>query len=86
MITGDNTLTGSNISYKCGISDKSKGMIICDYENGTFIEDKFDFQEDDESTEVSNHAPLIDGIPTNNLVANEGLQIDIQLAEKVYTN
>lgn len=38
MITGDNTLTGSNISYKCDISNRSKGMIICDYVNGKFTE------------------------------------------------
>ena len=31
MITGDNTLTGSNISYKCGISEKEKGLILVDY-------------------------------------------------------
>lgn len=31
MITGDSTLTGSNISYKCGISDNKKGMIICHF-------------------------------------------------------
>jgi magnesium-transporting ATPase (P-type) len=42
MITGDNTLTGSNISYKCGISDKEKEMIICDFKDGHFIEDKFE--------------------------------------------
>jgi magnesium-transporting ATPase (P-type) len=36
MITGDNPLTGSNIGFKCGISDKSKGMIICDYKDGKF--------------------------------------------------
>ena len=38
MITGDNTLTGSNISYKCEISNKAKHMLICDYENGKFNE------------------------------------------------
>lgn len=36
MITGDNPLTGSNISFKCGISNKRQGMIICDYRNGKF--------------------------------------------------
>lgn len=36
MITGDNPLTGSNIGYKCGISFKSKGMLICDYKGGHF--------------------------------------------------
>ena len=39
MITGDNTLTGSNISYKCDISDKTKGMIICDYVDSKFTEE-----------------------------------------------
>ena len=38
MITGDNTLTGSNISYKCSISDKNKGLIIVDYVNKKLIE------------------------------------------------
>jgi len=37
MITGDNPLTGSNISYKSGISNKRFGMIICDYRNGQFL-------------------------------------------------
>jgi magnesium-transporting ATPase (P-type) len=50
MITGDNTLTGSNISYKCDISSRGKGMIICDYVNGKFTEEGFDFQEDDDNT------------------------------------
>jgi len=47
MITGDNTLTGSNISYKCEISNKSKGMIICDFVGGSFNEENFNFQNDD---------------------------------------
>lgn len=47
MITGDNTLTGSNISYKCEISNKAKGMIICDFVGGSFIEENFNFQNDD---------------------------------------
>lgn len=38
MITGDNSLTGSNISYKCGISDVNKGMFICDFDKGVFTE------------------------------------------------
>jgi magnesium-transporting ATPase (P-type) len=36
MITGDNALTGSNISFKCEIADTSKKMIICDYKNGKY--------------------------------------------------
>lgn len=46
MITGDNTLTGSNISYKCEISNKAKGMIICDYVEGKFTEENFIFEDD----------------------------------------
>lgn len=54
MITGDNTLTGSNISYKCEISDKAKGMIICDFVEGRFTEENFHFEDDGEgTTEVS---------------------------------
>ena len=37
MITGDNTLTGSNISYKCCISDKEKGLIIVDFINKKLV-------------------------------------------------
>jgi magnesium-transporting ATPase (P-type) len=48
MITGDNSLTGSNIGYKCGISFKSKGMIIVDYKDGNFTEENFIFRERDE--------------------------------------
>lgn len=48
MITGDNPLTGSNIGFKCGISDKSKGMIICDYKEGKFNEEKFIYHEREE--------------------------------------
>jgi magnesium-transporting ATPase (P-type) len=38
MITGDNTLTGSNISYKCSISDKGKDMMIVDFVDGKIVE------------------------------------------------
>ena len=38
MITGDNTLTGSNISFKCNISDRSKHMIIIDFLDGKMVE------------------------------------------------
>jgi magnesium-transporting ATPase (P-type) len=48
MITGDNTLTGSNISYKCSISNKSMGMIICDYVEGEFTEEDFHYQEEED--------------------------------------
>lgn len=43
MITGDNTLTGSNISYKCEISNKAKGMLICDLIDGKFVTEDFDY-------------------------------------------
>ena len=48
MITGDNPLTGSNIGFKCNISDKSKGMIICDYREGRFQEENFIYHEREE--------------------------------------
>jgi magnesium-transporting ATPase (P-type) len=38
MITGDNPLTGSNIGYKCNIADKSKKMLICDFQKDIFNE------------------------------------------------
>jgi len=43
MITGDNALTGSNISFKCEIADTSKKMIICDYKDGKFTHEDFIF-------------------------------------------
>ena len=46
MITGDNTLTGSNISYKCNISDRRKRMVICDYVDNKFTEEDFHFDDD----------------------------------------
>ena len=45
MITGDNALTGSNISFKCEIADTSKKMIICDYKNGKYETEDFIFSE-----------------------------------------
>lgn len=45
MITGDNSLTGSNIGYKCGISYKDKGMTIVDYKEGHFTEEPFIYRE-----------------------------------------
>ena len=45
MITGDNSLTGSNIGYKCGIAYRDKGMIICDYKNNSFVEENFHYRE-----------------------------------------
>jgi magnesium-transporting ATPase (P-type) len=43
MITGDNALTGSNISFKCEIADIKKKMIICDYRNDKFVTEDFIF-------------------------------------------
>jgi magnesium-transporting ATPase (P-type) len=43
MITGDNTLTGSNISYSCGMSDLTKQMLICDFRSNKFVEETFIF-------------------------------------------
>ena len=51
MITGDNPLTGANIGYKCGISFKDKGMIICDYKGGKFTEEDFILNEQEENAE-----------------------------------
>jgi magnesium-transporting ATPase (P-type) len=48
MITGDNPLTGSNIGFKCGIADKSKGMLICDFRDKKFAEEKFIYHEREE--------------------------------------
>lgn len=50
MITGDNTLTGSNISYKCDISNHHKEMLIVDHSEGQFSQSKFDFKGDDGET------------------------------------
>lgn len=84
MITGDNTLTGSNISYKCDISNKSKGMIICDFNEGRFVQDLFNFQDDDESTDVSNKnknhdIPYTEIVINNNKIAPiDSPQIELQ--------
>ena len=50
MITGDNSLTGSNIGYKCGISHRNQAMIICDYKDGHFVEENFVYREREEET------------------------------------
>ena len=54
MITGDNPLTGSNIGYKCGISVRSKGMVICDFKEGRFVEENFVYRERDDETNNTN--------------------------------
>lgn len=47
-------MTGSNISYKCAISDKTKQMLICDFDNGVFNEENFTYdEEEDISTDVT---------------------------------
>jgi magnesium-transporting ATPase (P-type) len=48
MITGDNTLTGSNISYKCNISDKTKNMLIIDYVDNKFTEEDFHYVKEED--------------------------------------
>jgi len=47
MITGDNALTGSNIGYKCGISHRGEGMLICDYRESKFTEERFIYLENE---------------------------------------
>ena len=49
MITGDNTLTGSNISYKCSISNKEKELIIIDYVANKLTEEPFIFHDYDDN-------------------------------------
>jgi cation-transporting P-type ATPase 13A2 len=80
MITGDNTLTGSNISYKCDISNKAKGMIICDFNDGKFVEDKFEYDEDDNTTDVSSKPtpPFAEIIINNNSLMTEKLKIELE--------
>jgi len=58
MITGDNTLTGSNISYKCSISDKKKGLIIVDFVNKKLIEENFIFHDYDNTKDFPADKPL----------------------------
>jgi len=58
MITGDNTLTGSNISYKCSISDKNKGLIIVDFVNKKLIEENFIFHDYDNTKDFPADKPI----------------------------
>ncbi len=58
MITGDNTLTGSNISYKCSISDKSKDMIIVDFVDGKLSEEHFIFHDYDNTKNFPADKPI----------------------------
>ena len=43
MITGDNALTGSNISLECKIADTSKKMYIYDYKENKLVCEKFNY-------------------------------------------
>ena len=45
MITGDNSLTGTNIAYKCGIADKTKNTTIIDFKEGKIVEEPFVFHD-----------------------------------------
>jgi len=47
MITGDNSLTGSNIAYKCGIADRNKQMIIIDFDGNNLDLSDFNFRNFD---------------------------------------
>jgi magnesium-transporting ATPase (P-type) len=58
MITGDNTLTGSNISYKCGISNYEKQMIIIDWDNNRMTELQFIFHNYDKLMASSSDKPV----------------------------
>jgi hypothetical protein len=58
MITGDNTLTGSNISYKCSISEKGKNLIIIDYVNNKLTEETFIFHDYDNTKAFPQDKPI----------------------------
>lgn len=58
MITGDNTLTGSNISFKCNISDRSKHMIIIDFLDGKMVEENFIFHDYDNTKAFATDKPI----------------------------
>lgn len=59
MITGDNTQTASNISYKCGISSPEKGMIIVDCDSkGELVEERFIFHDYDDTKSFAANKPL----------------------------
>lgn len=58
MITGDNTLTGSNISYKCSISNKEKGLIIVDFANNKLVEENFIFHDYDNHQDFPADKPI----------------------------
>ena len=58
MITGDNTLTGSNISYKCSISSKEKGLILIDYVGNKLTEEVFIFHDYDNNRDFPADRPI----------------------------
>ena len=58
MITGDNTLTGSNISYKCSISSKGKNMIIVDFVQNKLTEELFIFHDYDNTKAFPQDKPI----------------------------
>jgi magnesium-transporting ATPase (P-type) len=58
MITGDNTLTGSNISYKCAISDRNKQMMIIDWDGKRLTEEQFIFHDYDNTNAFPGDKPI----------------------------
>jgi len=82
MITGDNTLTGSNISYKCSISDKKKGLIIVDFVNKKLIEENFIFHDYDNTKDFPADKPLAesfiedDNFPDDKAIAESFIEYD----------
>ena len=69
MITGDNTLTGSNISYKCSISDRSKQMIIIDWDGKRLTEEQFIFHDYDN----------MNAFPVDKPIAESYIEEDIRM-------
>lgn len=70
MITGDNTLTGSNISFKCNISDRSKHMIIIDFVEGKMVEENFIFHDYDNAK----------AFPTDKPIAESYIEDDVRVS------
>lgn len=93
MITGDNSLTGANISYQCNISSRNKKMIICDYDKGTFVKENFNYvnrggQADEPEILSETINQLQKSFESNNKISNSSVtpanisHIEIQLVEK----
>jgi magnesium-transporting ATPase (P-type) len=70
MITGDNTLTGSNISFKCNISDRTKHMIIIDFVDGKMTEENFIFHDYDNTK----------AFPTDKPIAESYIEDDVRVS------